>query len=270
MGMISYLCKGCNRPLISYHDWMDKVVALMPNGDKLSGDYDGYGRIGDYDLMDSHDVEYWHKACHDAMGNPGYSSASESAGCQGHFFDYPIHNVREPKNPEEVKQIWLEENHGHKLKRSNRTFVILPKEHFSPDKIERYEREYQECKEYFEEEGLQAVPNFKVWERWEDEIAGFSNLITQQPYRSDFTFQRDLEPFFDERVLNSGSEEDLRAMLQEETGRMYRAHTSFLEGSSVDEETKDRIRKTARENSDYTIEIATGPLVSLDPIVPII
>ncbi len=56
MGCFGWLCKVCEHPILGfsyagYNKFMDAIV-LTKNGDRISGEYDGYGRLGGIDLMD--------------------------------------------------------------------------------------------------------------------------------------------------------------------------------------------------------------------------
>lgn len=61
----------------------------MPDGNKVVGDYDGYGRVttisGNVDLSDP--VEVWHEHCYRDAGQPKYSEPSKWSGDQGYFYD---------------------------------------------------------------------------------------------------------------------------------------------------------------------------------------
>jgi len=53
MGFFSKTCAKTNLPVVADslpYDELNVVIALLPNGDKLEGSYDGYGRINDIEL----------------------------------------------------------------------------------------------------------------------------------------------------------------------------------------------------------------------------
>jgi hypothetical protein len=55
MGFFSKCCAKSNLPVVaSYRDYppLDQVVVLLPDGSKLTGQYDGYGRVDDKEIGD--------------------------------------------------------------------------------------------------------------------------------------------------------------------------------------------------------------------------
>jgi len=103
MGFHSCLCNGCGKPIIGHYAldrapvWMTRVVAWMPDGTKIEGVYDGYGRAIPYThhpmpfakgpfLLDEDAqwVDVWHQECSHAR-HGGYLPARH-AECQGWFF----------------------------------------------------------------------------------------------------------------------------------------------------------------------------------------
>jgi hypothetical protein len=83
---------------------MNDAVALLPNGSRVIGQYDGYGRIeSSYGNLDSSDVaesaDWWHKACWLNTGKPDFKARAEPAGDQGHFIDEDEYAIDEPEPP---------------------------------------------------------------------------------------------------------------------------------------------------------------------------
>ena len=113
MGFFSWNCEGCKHPLISRYaleennEWMNDVVILTPDGSVIQGEYDGYGRAGEYDYGDDGgEPQVYHKACWQILGEPTeYTGASERAGDQGYFFDENTHNLFEPLSIGELENI---------------------------------------------------------------------------------------------------------------------------------------------------------------------
>jgi len=69
---------------------MNEAVLLEPNGNIITGDYDGYGRIDDREVnWETGEPEMWHKKCWENAGKPQYSGESDSAEDQGFFYDDP-------------------------------------------------------------------------------------------------------------------------------------------------------------------------------------
>ena len=69
------------------YDWQNKVVVITEQEEILSGDYDGYGRVG-YEEINSDAPECWHKECYEVHGEPKrYTGPSEYSYDQGYFYD---------------------------------------------------------------------------------------------------------------------------------------------------------------------------------------
>lgn len=97
MGFFSWKCKVCGKSIVAPGGkddpiaWMNKAVAIMPRGQIVAGDYDGYGRICDAELVDDFPAMY-HRRCWEAVGKPmEYHGESASADDQGlgdeeHFY----------------------------------------------------------------------------------------------------------------------------------------------------------------------------------------
>jgi len=108
MGFFSWDCKCCGHPALSpmavndINKWMNEVVVLSPEGSRLIGSYDGYGRVDEAELFDFFDdfnveaPELWHKACWIKAGKPEYSGPSVRSEDQGWFFNDPVHDMKEP------------------------------------------------------------------------------------------------------------------------------------------------------------------------------
>ena len=105
MGLFSYNCKSCGHPALAtnlkpINRWMRNVVAIFEDGQRIVGEYDGYGTIGDSDrriLMDENFTLY-HAACEEMLGAPQkYSGPSESADDQGHFYEAGAHDMPDPR-----------------------------------------------------------------------------------------------------------------------------------------------------------------------------
>lgn len=105
MGFFSWDCKGCDNSIKAPHpaDWQSKAVVLFPNGDRVSGQYDGYGRVGsayhEVDLSDCHEFSIYHAACHRILQPAGYTGPSCHANDQGFFSD---DNSPEPQSTKDI------------------------------------------------------------------------------------------------------------------------------------------------------------------------
>ena len=96
MGLFSWNCKHCDHSIKSPYNlptgwtYMNEAVLLEPNGNIITGDYDGYGRIDDREVnWETGEPEMWHKKCWENAGKPQYSGESDSAEDQGFFYDDP-------------------------------------------------------------------------------------------------------------------------------------------------------------------------------------
>jgi hypothetical protein len=103
MGFHSLDCRSCGHPaLASYvtndvNAWMNQVVVTYPNGDRVTGSYDGYGSVSEHEDVVGHgDVDLRHRACWRAAGEPGYGGPSQHSRDQGYFFEEGVHDVPEP------------------------------------------------------------------------------------------------------------------------------------------------------------------------------
>jgi len=98
MGHFSSICKHCNRPIQDtnstwkgLNEWMSSAVVLTEDGSRLIGEYDGYGRVGGNDTVDSgaNGAGVWvHKACWAQAGKPEFEDYDgPSAGTQHSGYD---------------------------------------------------------------------------------------------------------------------------------------------------------------------------------------
>jgi len=68
--------------------WLNECVALFQDGTVIYGDYDGYGRVNDYEIDYHTPVDFQHKRCWEKNGSPiHFETASTDAKGQGHFYD---------------------------------------------------------------------------------------------------------------------------------------------------------------------------------------
>lgn len=96
MGFFSWDCEHCGKSArcqMAVSDtklsFQSDVVICFANGDRVSGEYDGYGRVGQ--SLDLQDVQQqftlYHLACWERAGHPGYKGQSKYSADQGWFFD---------------------------------------------------------------------------------------------------------------------------------------------------------------------------------------
>ena len=111
MGFFSWNCKCCGKSIVSPYspkqiDWMNKITMVMDTGEVIQGEYDGYGNIynrtdehrwGDnWDIDENaesicldneHQATFYHTACYEESGKPGFQGQNDSANDQGFFLD---------------------------------------------------------------------------------------------------------------------------------------------------------------------------------------
>lgn len=92
MGVFSWECLCCGQSIRhkgatnKTSKWMAQAVVMFPNGNVISGEYNGYGRIGIVDVTPSDgEMAVYHDDCYQLAGKPKYKEPSESARDQGHF-----------------------------------------------------------------------------------------------------------------------------------------------------------------------------------------
>lgn len=95
MGFFSSTCPGCDHSIRhagatnQTSRWMAQAVVLFENGDRISGEYDGYGSVGEHGgdepVIGLGEEEAWHRACWMIAGKPEFTKPSRSASDQGHF-----------------------------------------------------------------------------------------------------------------------------------------------------------------------------------------
>ena len=98
MGLFSWNCKKCGHSIKSPYniptgwEYMGQAVFLREGHEPMIGEYDGYGRIDEYDLQQGDygsNLELWHKVCWENAGKPEYTGDSEYSDDQGYFYDDP-------------------------------------------------------------------------------------------------------------------------------------------------------------------------------------
>ena len=114
MGFFSWDCRECGNSIRSdvatrgeISSWMNDVVVHTPGGSVLFGSYDGYGRVGTFDLSESSDISYHHRACWELAGKPSYAGPSRDAIDQGYFV-----GEYDPPTPTTVEDIALLKLHS--------------------------------------------------------------------------------------------------------------------------------------------------------------
>ena len=149
MGVFSWNCECCGQSIKGPFDgsrstppeaiaWQNEVVALLPDGTRLRGYYDGYGRVnadpspwpldlegdsllvqktGPWDYTQRKqegDPAVWHAKCYAHAGSPTeYPGPSHPADDQGHFYSLPEEVARAEKFWNETPTylvVWFDED----------------------------------------------------------------------------------------------------------------------------------------------------------------
>ena len=119
MGFFSWNCTCCDNSIRSRYavtptsDWMKQAVVVFESGDRMSGEYDGYGQL--VRMLDTQELNgkfaMYHRACWELAGKPVFSAASVDASDQGYFVgDY------HPPCPERIES--LEQMRRHESRRN--------------------------------------------------------------------------------------------------------------------------------------------------------
>jgi len=107
MGFFSWNCNGCGHPMLSRYatndinSWMNNVVVILPGQEVVSGSYDGYGRVGCFEIGFA--CCCYHEACWAKAGKPTEWIGSDYADDQGFFFDDPEHDMEQPLSSDDYR-----------------------------------------------------------------------------------------------------------------------------------------------------------------------
>jgi len=120
MGFFSWDCKVCGHPLLCQdatedkNEWMTQGVALIADGSILKGEYDGYGRLDEYDIGSN--PEAYHEACYKLAGKPTeFEAPSRSSRDQGWFFEDNVHNMPEPQTEKDIPLMKMVADMNHQI-----------------------------------------------------------------------------------------------------------------------------------------------------------
>ena len=93
MGFFSFQCRGCKKSIRSPHsynegeEWMNLAVCIFPNGTIVTGPYDGYGNIDQFEIGEPEVGDWWHNNCYVNADHPPFQGQSDWAPDQGYFID---------------------------------------------------------------------------------------------------------------------------------------------------------------------------------------
>lgn len=88
MGQFSYCCAICDQEILHGHmpgySKFTRAILFWPNGDRVSGEYDGYGRLGGIDLVDQGgDWKIVHQCCNRGQPYAEMTKGGDHAADQG-------------------------------------------------------------------------------------------------------------------------------------------------------------------------------------------
>ena len=94
MGFFSWQCAKSEKPVMaevavrgSNWEFASDVVVLFKNGDRITGTYDGYGRIGELELTDYHESQ-WRMVIEKYYDNETFDKLPQNKYDRGQGFFY--------------------------------------------------------------------------------------------------------------------------------------------------------------------------------------
>jgi hypothetical protein len=101
MGFFSWKCAKSDKPVMAEVavqgtpcKFASKVVVLFKNGDRISGTYDGYGRINGFEIVD-HPEEHWRMVIERYYNNETFDELPKNKYDQGQGFFYSDEDLEE-------------------------------------------------------------------------------------------------------------------------------------------------------------------------------
>lgn len=246
MGFFSFDCKECGHPMLCNYSsdeeingWMKEAVVLEPNGSRLIGEYDGYGRVGgssyaDGDIGD--DAVWLHQACWEVAGKPerdAFDGPSDHSADQGYFFDRE-HDMIDPRvTDEEERKRLLEEG------------IRIREEH-------RYERRAEKVAEWLDPEEREWHDEDKKKEPWRHRFHYSAAYENQQKLEGQWWLRDEFGPEYgglpvvdddDELITFKGTEDEVKAHLA-------RLWAQFVES----DEARAYVEHRAKKRREYKLE----------------
>jgi len=95
MGFFSWQCAKTRKPVMADvavrpgpWQFSSRVVVVFKNGDRITGDYDGYGRVGPLDLQD-YDQNAWRMVIKDYYNGETFEQLERNCSDpgQGYFYN---------------------------------------------------------------------------------------------------------------------------------------------------------------------------------------
>ena len=111
MGSFGWNCSVCDNPVLGDprpgYKKFNRAVVLFPSGDRISGEYDGYGRVGAFDLIEEGGrFKLLHKCCHtgqtyDQLKESGHDGTQaggyDEAGMVTHYGPPDLSEIKQPR-----------------------------------------------------------------------------------------------------------------------------------------------------------------------------
>jgi len=109
MGFFSWQCAKSEKPVMaevavrgSNWEFASDVVVLFKNGDRITGIYDGYGRVNGFELVDLPE-DRWRMVIEKYYDNETFDKLPQNKYDRGQGFFY---------NDDELEEIFKENDHG--------------------------------------------------------------------------------------------------------------------------------------------------------------
>jgi hypothetical protein len=101
MGFFSWRCAKSDKPVMaevavrgSPWEFASKVIVLFKDGDRISGTYDGYGRVDGFELID-YSEERWRMVIEKYYNNESFEELPQNKYDQGQGFFYSDEDLEE-------------------------------------------------------------------------------------------------------------------------------------------------------------------------------
>ncbi len=110
MGSFGWNCNECGHPILGfpyagYNQYMNAVV-IFSNGDRMTGEYDGYGRCGAIELLEAPgDWRIVHALCYDGQNYEDLMSEQEAGHDETQAGGYDEHKMEEAFGPPDLDEI---------------------------------------------------------------------------------------------------------------------------------------------------------------------
>lgn len=112
MGSFGWNCNECGHPVLGFcypgYNKYSQAVVIFPNGDRWTGEYDGYGRLGGVDLVNDVGGREWrivHAPCYDGQDFNYLKTEEEVGHDDTQAGGYDEHKMEEAFGPPDLDEI---------------------------------------------------------------------------------------------------------------------------------------------------------------------